>query len=68
MKIHTKFDVGETVIYQSKLGMEKVGTIEKLFVNYWGKKMHIGYFIKGVLREFKEIDLKKVQNERSSSK
>ena len=67
MTIRTKFDVGQPVLYQSKLGIDKVGIIEKLFVNYWGKKMHIGYFLKGILREFKEMELKQIKHEGSSS-
>lgn len=68
MIINTKFDVGQKALYRSKSGTDKVGTIEKLFINYWGgKKMYIGYFIKGVLKEFKEPELKQVKDERSDS-
>ena len=67
MIIHTKFNVGQKVIYRSKLGMDKTGTIEKLFVDYWGKHMYIGYFLKGVLKAFKEKELKQFDDERSDS-
>ena len=61
MIINTKYDPGQLVSYNSNLGGSKTGTIEKVFTNaYSNKKVHIGYFIKGVLREFKETELKPV--------
>jgi len=60
MKIETKFAPEMKVIYVSKAtGLPKTGVIEKVFTNtYVEGKSHIGYFIKGVKREFKEIELK----------
>ena len=60
MKIETKFAPNKKVTYISKAnGLPKIGVIEKVFTNtYTEGKSHIGYFIKGVKREFKEIELK----------
>jgi hypothetical protein len=69
MTIVTKYDPGQIVSYRSKLGGYKTGIIEKVFTNvYANEKIHVGYFIKGVFREFKEPELKSIQNERPSSR
>lgn len=61
MTIITKYDPGQIVSYGSKLGGSKTGRIEKVFTNvHTDKKVHVGYFIKGVFREFKESELKPV--------
>lgn len=58
MTITTKYDPGQLVNYKSKLGSFKLGTIEKVFTNvHTDKKVHVGYFLKGVYREFKESEL-----------
>lgn len=62
MIINTKYNPGQVVSYGSKLGGFKTGTIEKVFTNaYSDKKVYIGYFIKGVLRDFKETELKPIE-------
>jgi len=61
MIINTKYNPGQLVSYRSKLGGFKTGTVEKVFTNaYDSSKVYIGYFIKGVLKEFKEKELKSV--------